>query len=74
MLLNAPVMWNMSCGKVEDRKELTQFEFLQVIAHQLLHYKTEELVSSDQAQGGAQRFANDLEAAAASEGTAPDSE
>ena len=64
MLLNALVMWNMSCEKVEDRKELTRFEFLQVIAHQLLHYKTEELVSPDQAQGGPQRFANDLEAAA----------
>jgi hypothetical protein len=67
MILNALVMWNMSCGKVEHRKELTRFEFLQVIAHKLLHYKTEELVSPDQAQGGAGRSANDLEAAAAFE-------
>jgi hypothetical protein len=45
MLLNALIMWNLSCAKVDDRRELTRYEFLLVVSHQLLHFKTEELVS-----------------------------
>jgi hypothetical protein len=56
MLLNALVMWNLSCDKVAERKELTRFEFLQAVAHELLHYKEETLVSpTKRRQGKGQR-------------------
>ena len=52
------IMWNMSCQKIDDRKELTRFEFLQVVAHQLLHYKTEDLMSPELVPNRAGRFAS----------------
>jgi hypothetical protein len=51
ILLNASRMWNMSVPKVEGRNKLTRYEFLQCVAHELLHYKTEPMVSP--AKGGA---------------------
>jgi hypothetical protein len=45
MLLNALHLWNMSADKVDGRQKLERFQFMQVVAHELLRYKTESLMS-----------------------------
>jgi Transposase IS4 len=44
MLINGLVR-NLSCNKIGSRRKMNRSEFLQVVAHELLHYKTESLVS-----------------------------
>ena len=44
MLLNAWKMWNMSVDRIEGRECLQRFEFLQIVARELLTYKTPSLV------------------------------
>ena len=58
MLLNAWKMWNMSVPKVEGRKKVTRHQFLQCVAHELLHYETEMLVSPAKVQRPAPRTEN----------------
>jgi Transposase IS4 len=45
MLLNALNMWNLSVDKVPLHRKMKCFEFLQLLANELLHYKTEGLMS-----------------------------
>jgi hypothetical protein len=45
MLVNGLIMWNLSTERIPDRRKMTRYEFLQVVAHALLIYKTELLVS-----------------------------
>ena len=45
MLVNGLMMWNMSAERIPERRKMSRFEFLQVVAHELLHYKTEMLMS-----------------------------
>jgi hypothetical protein len=45
MLINALRTWNMSVAKVPGRRPLERYEFMQIVAHELLHYKTGSLVS-----------------------------
>ena len=49
MLHNARLMWNMSVesdyGRANGRKHLERYKFMHAVAHELLHYKTESLVS-----------------------------
>ena len=45
MLLNGLHMWNMSCTKIQGRKTLSRSKFLQAVAHEMLNFKTESLVS-----------------------------
>ena len=49
----------MSVPKVEGRKKLTRYEFLQCVAHDLLHYTMEALVSP--AKGARNKSAADEE-------------
>jgi hypothetical protein len=45
MLLNGLHMWNMSAKRVEGRKTMERYEFMQAVAHELLHYETKILTS-----------------------------
>lgn len=45
MLINALRTWNMSVAKVPGRQKLERYEFMQIVAHELLQYKTGSLVS-----------------------------
>jgi hypothetical protein len=45
MLLNALNMSNLLVDKVPLRRKMKRFEFLQLLANELLHYKTEGLMS-----------------------------
>lgn len=50
MLLNAWKLW-MSCERIEERETLERYEFLQCVAHELLHYKKESLMSPKKGAG-----------------------
>jgi hypothetical protein len=45
MLLNALNMWNLSVDKVPLCRKMKRFKFLQPLANELLHYKTEGRMS-----------------------------
>jgi hypothetical protein len=55
MLLNAWKMWNMSAERIEKRERLQRFEFLQIVARELLTYKTPLLVSPQKFPTGRQQ-------------------
>jgi hypothetical protein len=38
-------MWNVSCAKVEGRMPMERYEFIQCVAHELLHFKSPVLTS-----------------------------
>jgi hypothetical protein len=60
MLLNAWKMWNMSTERIEGRERLQRFEFLQIVARELLTYKTPLLVSPQKLPGRKQAEQNEL--------------
>lgn len=47
MLMNGLHLWNMSCSKVEGRQLMTRYGFMEAVAHELLYYKTDTMISPE---------------------------
>jgi hypothetical protein len=54
MLLNGINLWNMSCDRVPTRKRLLRFQFLHVVANELLNHYTETICSPENTPARAQ--------------------